>query len=275
MEANMRRDCLLLLVALLLTLTGCRPPERPIRNLIVLGSRSMVPLIRELATRFEEQHPDVRINIEPGSGARAILDTRQGLADIGLLGRSLRPEETGVQEHVLALDGMAFIVHRSNPVMLLQETHLVGVLTRVYTSWKDVGGSDRPILVVGAGQGRAIHDILLDHFALRSAQLRPDPTLSTSLQVLQTVAQQPAAIGYVSLGAAETFEGKAQIRLLPFQEIPATLENVRHRAYPLVRSLTLLTRETPSGLVKEFLDFATSEQAHDLIGKYGYVPNIP
>ena len=124
----------------------------------------------------------------------------------------------------------------------VEETHLVGVLTRVYTSWKDVGGSDRPVVIVGAGEGRATHQILLETFGLRGQQLRPDPALSSSKLILEAVATNPAAIGYVSLGAAEKFANRQEIRLLPFHGVPATTENVRARAYPLVRTLTLLTR---------------------------------
>lgn len=264
------------LVAVGLSLLGCRPADEPrVDNIVVLGSRTMSPLVTEIAERFQERHPGVRIDMEPGLADRAVYDTRAGLADVGLLGRSLRPEETGLKSYVLARDGIAFVVNRTNLVPALEETHLVGVLTRVYTTWKDVGGSDRPIVLVGAGEGRAIRDVLLDQFALRTQQLRPDPVLGTSQQVLQTVATQPAAIGYVSLGAAETFAGKQDLRLLPFHGIPATVENVRTRAYPLVRNLVLLTRDGPQGNVKAFLDFALSAEVHDLIAKYGYVPANP
>lgn len=255
---------------------GCRPGELPPpRSIVVVGSRSLLPLMQDIVERFQTKHPDIRINIESGYGERAIGETRVGLADIGLLGRSLRPEETRLQGHVLARDGIAFVVHRGNPVPALQETHLVGVLTRVYTTWKDVGGSDRPIVVIGPGEGRAIRDVVLEQFALRTQQLRPDPAIGSSEQVLEAVAGQPAAIGYVSLGAAEQFARKQGIRILPFHGVPATIENVRNKTYPLIRNLLLLTRETPEGSLKVFLDYALSDEVHDLITKYGYVSPTP
>ncbi|MFO0880494.1 MAG: substrate-binding domain-containing protein [Gemmataceae bacterium] len=264
----------LLLACLALGCPSVPQPSR--RNIVVIGARGMKPLLTEISQRYYQRRPDVRVDLQAALGDRAVADTRQGLADIGMLGRSLRAEETGVVGHPLARDGVAFVVHRTNNVPLIHETHLVGVLTRVYTTWKDIGGSDRPIFVVGLGDGRAVRDVLLEYFALRPQQVRPDPSLATSQQVLQAVAVQPAAIGYCSLGAAELFSRKNNsVRLLPLQGVPATLDNVRNRTYPLLRPLLLLAREHPSADVKEFLDFACSEEVHDLIQQHGYIPGSP
>jgi phosphate transport system substrate-binding protein len=250
---------------------GCISAERPTQNVVVVCARSMVPLVSDLAARFQKSHRQVRIDIEPGLADRIVSDTRQGLADVGFLGRSLRPEETGIRGVVIGHDGIAFVVHRSNPLQRLNEAHLVGLLTRVYTTWKDVGGLERPVRVVGVGEGRGLREVLLDQFALRPGNLRPDPAYGTSEQVLQAVANQPAALGYVSLGAAETFASNQPIRLLPYQDVPATLENVRNRSYSLVRNLLVLTRANPNGPVGEFLDFVRSPDVHDLINKHGFV----
>lgn len=264
------------MMALAAALLGCTSSEsKPQRNLVIVGSGGMIPLLNDIVERYREQNPQVRFDIQSCVGDRAVADTRQGLADIGLLGRALRPEETGVLGHPLAQDGVAFVVHRSNTLPFLHETHLVGVLTRVYTTWKDVGGSDRPIIVVGLGEGRAVREVLLEYFALRPQQLRPDTSLATSRQVLQAVASQPAAIGYCSLGVAEVFSGKQSVRLLPFNGVAASSENVRNRTYPLVRPMQLLTHDKPSNEVKLFLDFACSEAVHDLIHQHGLSPATP
>jgi phosphate transport system substrate-binding protein len=255
---------------------GCRrAPEPAVRNVVVVGSRSIVPLVRDLADRFQEEHDDVRINIEPALADRTVADTRQGLADVGLLGRALRPDETGLHSFALARDGVAFVVHRDNPVRDLPEAQLVGLLSRVYTDWKEVGGSDRPVVIVGPGEGRGLRDFLLEQFSLRPVQLRPDPALSGSEQVLQAVASQPAALGYTSLGAAEAFAARHPVRLLKVQDVPATLENVRNGRYPLIRPLVLLSREPAVEAAREFLEFARSAEVRDLVRKYGFVPVAP
>lgn len=272
----MSRVVVVVLAAFAAALVGCRSPEEPdAPSILLLGSRGMVPMLTAITERFREKHPGVRIDIEPALGERAVADTRAGLVDIGLIGRGLRAEETGVKPHPIARDGIAFGVNKTNEVQPLAENHLVGVLTRVYTTWWDVGGTDRPIILIGPGEGRAVRDVLLDQFALRQPQLQPNPAMGSSKLVWQAVAAQPAAFGYGSLGSAETSGVRGEIRLLPFHGVPATVENVRNRSYPLARPLLLLTREQPSGNVKELVDFALSQACHDLIAKYGYVPATP
>lgn len=269
----MSRAAFVVLGCLFVALVGCASTERrPDTNLVFLSSRSLLPLVTDLAARFRERRPSVRIDIEPGSSERILTDTRQGLADVSFLGRSLRPEENGVQSAVLGRDGIAILVHRDNPVQRLSEPHLVGVLSRVYTNWRDVGGSDRPVLVVGVGEGRALREVLLDRFALRPGQLRPDPVVGTSEQVVQAVAGQPGGIGYASLGVVEKAAREQPVRLLPYQDVPATTANVRDRSYPLTRNLLILTREKPTGILAEFVTFARAEDSHDLITKHGFVP---
>jgi phosphate transport system substrate-binding protein len=272
----MTRAIAALLAVATLSFLGCREPAEPeTPSVLVLGSRGMTPLVSEIAERFREQRPDVRIDIDSALSDRAVADTRAGLADVGLLGRSLRPEETGVRGQVLARDGIAFVVNKANHVPAPLETHLVGLLTRVYTNWKDIGGSDRLVVLVGPGEGRAVRDVVLDHFGLRQPQLRPDPAVGSGRLILEAVAAQPAALGYVSLGAVETFPNKQELRLLPVHGIVPSVENVRNRSYPVVRNLVLLTREPAHANAKEFVEFALSEKCYDLVAKYGYVPPAP
>lgn len=243
--------------------------------MVVIGSRSMYRVIKEIAERFGEKHHKIRIDFEPMTTDRTVANTRQGLADLGLLGRSLQPDETGVKGRVLGRDAVVFGVHVSNPIQSLPETHLTGLLTRVYSNWRDVGGTDRPIILIGLGEGRSIRDVVLDHFGLRQPQLRPDPSMATNLQVLQALASQPAGLAYFSLAAAESFESRQEIKLLPFHGIPPTMDNIRNRTYPLLRTLLLLTRDEPNGLTKELLEFACSEESHEIVLKHGFVPGDP
>jgi phosphate transport system substrate-binding protein len=232
----------------------------------------MAPLMAEIGKRFEALHPDVRIDIEPTSSARAINDTRLGLADLGMLGRAPRPEETGFLAHPVARDGLAILVHRSNRVRELTPGQIAGVFTRYYVNWKEVGGPDRPIVVVSQAEGRAAREVFLEHFGLRPPQLRADPAVPTSGYAIDGVARHRDAIGYASLGPAERAAREKPIRLLPLAGVPATLENVSTGRYPLVRTLHLLTREPPRDLVKEFLDFARSADAAELARRHGFLP---
>jgi phosphate transport system substrate-binding protein len=266
--------CLLLAVCLL---CGCRQRgERAVDNLVLSGSHGMVPLVSDIAERFMQHHPAVRVNVDSAPGDRGITDTRSGLADLGLLGRALRTDETGLLAFPIARDGVAILVHRSNPVQRLTEAQIVGLFTRTYLTWAEVGGpADRPVSIAGQGEGRAARGAFLQFFGLRKEQVRAEPTEGGDAAVIAAVAAHPFAIGFASLGLAEKAAETMPIRLLPLGGVPATLDNVRIGRYPLVRPLQLLAREPPAGAVRDFLQFARSAEVRDLVERHHLAPVTP
>jgi phosphate transport system substrate-binding protein len=256
--------------------SGCQQTERPSRNLVLSGSRTLAPLMDDVARRFESSHDDVRIFVEPATADRAVGDTRTGLADLGMLGRPLRPGEVGLFGFPVARDGVAFIVHRDNPVRKLNKDQLVALFTGAIGNWKDAGGPNQPVALVRPADGMALRDVFLDHFRLQSNQIPSIPVgVGTCEHIVQAVADHPFAIGYTSLGCAEAAATRLPIRLLPLGGVPATLAQVQSGQYPFARPLLLLTREPPAGLVKEFIDFARSAEVHDLVQKHGFVAVTP
>lgn len=256
----------------MLLVIGCGTSPRPAKHLIVSGSRTMAPLMRDIAKRFEAKYPGTRIGIEPGPAERAATDTRNGLADIGMLARPLRPDESSLHSVAVGSDGIAFILHRGNPVPDLDERQLVGLFTRTYTNWREVGGSDRAVTLVGLADGRALHEVFLEQFALPSSRVKIEAPVTSSDQAIQAVSQHPHAIGYVCLGRAELAATKVPIRLLPLGGVAATLANVRAGRYPFTRPLLLLTRDRPDGVVRDLLDFARSDEVRDLLDLHGFAP---
>jgi phosphate transport system substrate-binding protein len=254
---------------------GCEPTAQGPRNMVVSGSRSMGPLVSQISQHFRALHPDVRINIESYPGDRAIPNTRQGLADLGMLGRVLRPEENGLRAFPIARDGLAFIVHRDNPVPMLSEGQIVDLFTGAAGNWKAVGGSDRPVKLAGQSEGRAARAVFLEYFGLRSAQVRADPAVASSEQVIEAVATHPFAIGYASAGAAQKAAASRPIRMLSLGGVAPTYDNIRTGRYPLVRPLQLLTRETPTGIVRDFIEFARSPEVQNLVKQAGFVSVTP
>jgi phosphate transport system substrate-binding protein len=263
------------LAALTLLLAGCREADRPARNLVLCGSRTMGPLVADVAARFRKARPDVRINIELCLTEPTLAATRTGLADVGLLGRRLRPNENGLVARTLARDGIAVVVHRSNPVQSLSEAQLAGIFARTLTTWKDVGGTDQPIRVIAQAEGYGLREAFLEQLGLQGRQLRADDTVATSDLAVQAVAQRPSAISFASLGVAEAAAKTLPVRLLAVNGVPATTANLRAGTYRLTRPLLLLTREAPAGVVRELIDFACSTEVADLIEKHGFALPSP
>lgn len=260
------------LLLMLLALAGCRGTERPTRHLLVSGSRTITPLLQAIAARYEAATPGVRIDFDPGLSDRAVPEVRQGLADVGLLSRALRADEVGVIAHPFARDALAFIVHRDNPLPTLTENQLVGLFTRSYTNWKELGGSDRPVALVGVGEGRAVRQFVLDYLGLRKEQMRLDVTLSVSEQVVQTVATRPGGIGCVSIAATRQAIKTQPVRLVPLAGTMPDPETIVTHKYPFVRPVVLLTRPDSPEAIADFVRFACSPAQHDLFREHGLAP---
>jgi phosphate transport system substrate-binding protein len=187
--------------------------------------------------------------------------------------RALKKNEQDLYGTVIAYDGIGLIVHRSNTLAALDHDDIKGIYTGRITNWKEVDGVDAPITVVNKAEGRATLDLFLHYFNLHSTHIRAHVVIGDNEQGIKTVAGNPHAIAYVSVGTAEydTAHG-VPIKLLRLEDIPASLKTVQEGRYPLSRPLTLVTNETPAGAVKAFIDFAKSPEVHDLVTQHYFVP---
>ncbi len=255
------------------TIGACSKSDSSEKKLVLTGSSTVAPLAVEIGKRFESLHPGVRVNVQTGGSSRGIADTRSGLADIGMASRSLKDSEKGLQAFAIARDGICIILHKANIVSTLSDEQVVAIYTGAIKNWKHVGGPDAPITVVNKAEGRATLELFLHYFAIKNTDIHPDVVIGDNEQGIKTVAGNPDAIGYVSIGTAEYDETHGiPIKLLPVNGVAATLENLSNGSFPLSRPLNLLTKTTPTGLAKEFIEFARSKQVHDIVKEQYFVP---
>jgi phosphate transport system substrate-binding protein len=243
------------------------------KKLVLTGASTIAPLATEIGKRFESLHPGVRVDVQTGGSARGASDTRQGLNDIGMVSRPLNADEKDLLAFPIANDGVSVILHKSNPVANLTDAQIIDIYTGKITNWKDVGGPDAPITVVNKAEGRSTLELFCHHFKLKNSGIKAHVVIGDNEQGIKTVAGNPNAIGYVSIGTAEfDIEHGTSIKLLPIGGVAATSENVANGTFPLSRPLNLITKGPPEGLVKEFIDFASSDKVHDLIREQSFVP---
>jgi phosphate transport system substrate-binding protein len=242
-------------------------------HLTLTGSSTVAPLVAEIAKRFERQNPGIRIDVQTGGSTRGIIDTRTGLADIGMVSRDLNMHEADLAPFTIARDGIGIILHRKNPVARLSEKQIIAIYTGQVTNWQQVGGKNAPITVVNKAEGRSTLELFLHHFHLKNSAIKPQVIIGDNQQGIKTVAGNPNAIGYVSIGAAE-FEAMhgTPIKLLPMAGIEATASNVRNGHFPLARPLNLVSKGSSSPLAQRFIRFAQSNQIDDLINQQYFVP---
>ncbi|MBS4052725.1 MAG: phosphate ABC transporter substrate-binding protein [Methylomonas sp.] len=242
-------------------------------KLVLTGSSTVAPLAAEIGKRFESRHPNVRIDVQTGGSSRGVNDARAGLADIGMASRALKPDEAGLKSFTIALDGIGIIVNAANPLTALDKQQIIDIFTGKVTNWKELGGNDAPITVVNKAEGRSTLELFLHYFGLKNTDIKAQVVIGDNQQGIKTVAGNPDAIGYVSVGAAEYEAGHAAaIKLLPLDGIAASVENVRNGSFPLSRPLNLLTKTEPAGVAKDFIDFARSADVNDLIEAQYFVP---
>ncbi len=280
MKSKSRWTTALLMLACSLAVTACSVQQdgAPTQGkfsgrLILSGSSTMAPLASEIGKRFESLHPGVRIDVQSGGSARGMADARRGTADIGMVSRALKPEESDLVAHTIALDGVAVILHRDNPASELTDADVVAIYTGKTSNWSRIGGVDAPITVVNKAEGRSTLELFLSHYNLAAEAIRPSIVIGDNLQGILTVAGDPNAIGYVSIGTAEheAFSGRT-IKLMAMAGIAPTVANVRNGSFPLSRPLNLVTHGPVSPLSQAFIDYAASSAVADVVEAQFFVP---
>jgi phosphate transport system substrate-binding protein len=268
---------LLAILGILSTLPGCQESPAanpPLEKLVITGSSTVAPLITDIGKEFEVQHPGIRVDVQTGGSSRGVADTRSGVAHIGMASRTLHEQETvDLVGKAIAQDGIGLIVHAKNPVNNLTAQQVTDIYTGKITNWQSIGGMNAPIVVVNKAEGRATLEIFLQHFHLVNSDIKADVVIGDNEHGIKTVAGNPQAMAYVSIGTA-TYDANAgvPIKLLQLDSIPASLTTVQNGTFPLSRPLTLVTTKHPHALAQTFITFAASPHVHHLITQHAFIP---
>ncbi len=260
-------------VACMLIFCSCSQvsSHRP-QRIVITGSSTVAPLVAEIGKRFEQLHPNVRIDVQTGGSSRGIADVRRGIADVGMVSREIAPQEIDGEVFSIALDGVGLITHRDNPLSELSQEQIVAIFSGQVRNWKEVGGFDGELVVVNKAAGRSTLDVFLQFFKLAPEQIRSDIVIGDNEQGIKTVAGNRNAIGYVSVGSAEHDIGLGvKIKLLPLNGVDPSAANIRNQSYGLARPLNLITRKSPHSLVREFIEFAQSSQVEAIVKEQNFV----
>lgn len=254
-----------------LLLTACTPEQK--QTIGVSGSSTIAPLMAEIGKRFEAQHPDVRVDVQSGGTSRGIQDVRSGLAAIGMVSRALNPDEQDLTPYIIANDGIALIVHADNPATGISSQQVVALYTGRIADWSELGGGAGRVVKVHKAEGRSTLELFLKHFKLDNAAVQPDLVIGDNQQGIKSVAGNPLAIGYVSIGSAE-YEAKqgVPIKLLALDGHLASTRSLLDGDYPLRRELNLVVRGEPDANTRALLAFAQSSEVADLVAQYAFIP---
>lgn len=251
-------------------LTGCGGNTKTKGTVATDGSTSMEKVIGTLGEAFQKNHEGVSFTYNPTGSGSGISAVAEGRCDIGLSSRGLKEEEKakGLKETVLAYDGISVIVNPDNPVKNLTIEQIANIFTGKLSNWKEIGGKDASIVLIGREAGSGTRDGF-ESITDTEEKCAYRQELTSTGDVIATVAKNPNAIGYASMASV-----KNTVKAISVGEVPPSETAVKDGSYVLQRPFVLVTKtdQKLSDTAQKFFDYITSSDVADLISKSGAVP---
>ena len=276
---------ILLVIGLVVLGIGCsvaaaeqKATSSQTQSVSVKGSDSVLPLAQAEAEEYMKENSGKSVSVTGGGsgvGIAALIDKGLDVADAS---REMTTDEikkansNGVSpvKHVIAYDGITVIVNPKNPVTKLTFDQLRGIYGGNISNWKEVGGEDKPIVVISRDSSSGTYVDFKNDIGF--AEYRPDAlTQATTGGIVSEVSQNPNAIGYIGFAYVDK-----SVKVLSVDNgkgaVMPTVDSIQSGKYPLYRTLQVYTNGEPSGLTKEFVDFELSPKGQDVVKKVGYIP---
>jgi phosphate transport system substrate-binding protein len=282
------------LVILLVNLPGCsrdpaeqdQPPgtAQEDRALAIKGSDTMVHLVSAWAEEFMKLQPAVELSVTGGGSGTGIAGLINGTTDLCASSRQINKKESELAgarnitpvEFTVALDGIAVIVHPQNRVTALSLAQLQDIFTGKTGNWREVGGDDLPLLVFSRESSSGTYVFFQEHVMNRLDYTPRTRLLSGTSALVQAVAADRGAIGYVGLGYAQ--EAAAKIKVLGIRRggddgaVTPSIQSVTDGSYPIARPLFLYSPGPARGPARDFVDFTLNPAGQRIVADAGYIP---
>jgi phosphate transport system substrate-binding protein len=269
--------CLTIAASLFLSVllpSGCHRPQK--EQIIVTGASTVYPIVQMAGEELRRTRA-LEVMAQGGGSTRGFEDCVAGRNSLGAMARELTAEEKAqVITFPIAYDGVGIVVHASNPLAKVTTDDLRRIYRKQVTNWSSFGGRDERIVVVHKGQGHATREVFMNYTGLTPQEMvtYTDVTAGDNAQVIRVIAHTVNAIGYVSLGEViKAAESGLPVRLVKFNGIEPSMENVTNKSYPLFHPLYLISKGEPKGGSRVLLDFLRSPEGKAIIRQGNYVPS--
>lgn len=262
------------LVILLLTAVfgaGCISTEDT-ETISIAGSTTVLPVAQAAAEEYMNQHSNADIQVSGGGsgvGATSVIGRN---ADIGMLSRDLKASEkegNTLKEFVVGKDGIALVGHPSNTVSDLSLEQVKAIYQGTITNWKDVGGADSEIVLIGRDSSSGTREFFTEFVLNKEDAAKEMQELNSNGAVAQAVSITPGAIGYVSLEYVDD-----SLKAFSIGGVAPTVDNVISGIYEINRPLLMITNGEPEGLAADYLAFILSEEGQQILKDSGFIPAV-
>lgn len=242
----------------------------------VNGSTTVLPAMQIVAENFMKANPDVQVTISGTGSGNGIKALRDKMTDIAMSSRDVEPKEVAdFKKHgitavrfVVAHDAIVPVVNPNNPVKALTKDQLRDVFAGKIRTWKELGGVDKPIVVIGRDSSSGTFESFQELVMGKKTRVSPRALLQSSNGgVVQAVATNPYAIGYVGIGYLDK-----QTHPIAINGVTASLATAKDKTWPISRDLYLFTSGQPTGGVKKLIDYMLTKEGQQGVVKAGYVP---
>lgn len=253
----------------------------------VKGSDTMVNLCQAWAEAFMAQHPKITVAVTGGGSGTGIAALIGGTCDLAASSRTMTAKETAAavaqgitpQELTAAMDGLAVVVHPSNPAKRLTLEQLADLFTGKTRNWKELGGPDQEVLLLSREVNSGTHVYFKEHVLVASTaggpqEFSPEALLLPSSQAIaDEVASNFAGIGYYGMGYLNPKNAVVAVaKTASDPYVTPSEDTVRSGVYPISRPLLLYSRGVPQGVVKAFLEFVMSAEGQQVVRRIDFVP---
>ena len=286
----------LLVMTLLIAAVGCQPstptetpavevpteaaPEpteapaepEPAAQISVAGSTTIQPIAEKCAEAFKSVRPDVQIDVQGGGSSVGVKSAGEGTVDVGMASREIKDSELDefpeLNIFVIAQDGIAIAVNPGVAVDGLTKDQVQEIFAGTITNWSEVGGPDKPIVVVSREEGSGTRGAFEEMVMGKEGPPIVDTAilLPSNGTVRTTVSTTDDSIAYLSFGYLDE-----SVKALAIDGVEATVDNALSGEYPVVRPLNMMTQGAPSELVQAWLDFVLSAEGQQIVAEEGYL----
>ena len=245
-------------------------------NIVMDGSTTVGPIAKAFAEYYMGKYPGVNITVSEsgsGNGAKSIIN---GTADIGNMSRAMKDSEleaakskgVKVMEHIVAMDGIAIVVHPGNPVAALTVEQLRKIYTGEIGNWSQLGGPNKPVVVISRDTNSGTYETF-ETLVMHSERMT-DKTeyVGSNGAIRQRVMTTDGAIGYVGLAFTHG------LKVLDIDGVTPTPESVLDKSYPIGRPLYMYTNGEPAEgtVLAEFLGLYKTSDGKKIIEEQGFIP---